>query len=59
MNASRVASSCTYATGTVALDVPISLPRNGSADDPDELRGLPEYAALRAEIGAAARDAAR
>lgn len=45
--------------GTVALDVPIALPRNGGADDPDELRGLPEYAALRAEIGAAVRDAAR
>ncbi|MFC8824119.1 ABC transporter ATP-binding protein [Streptomyces sp. NPDC057137] len=45
--------------GTVALDAPIALPRNGSADDPDELRGLPEYAALRAEIGAAVRDAAR
>ncbi|WP_225994742.1 ABC transporter permease subunit [Streptomyces arboris] len=26
---------------------------------PDELRGLPEYAALRAEIGTAVRDAAR
>ncbi|MEU1216062.1 ABC transporter ATP-binding protein [Streptomyces sp. NPDC005791] len=44
--------------GTVALDVPIPLPRTGS-DDPDGLRGLPEYAALRAEIGAAVREAAR
>ncbi|MDX3328129.1 ABC transporter ATP-binding protein [Streptomyces sp. ME02-6979-3A] len=44
--------------GTVALDVPIPLPRTGS-DDPDGLRGLPEYAPLRAEIGAAVRDAAR
>ncbi len=44
--------------GTVALDVRISLPRTGN-DDPDGLRGLPEYAALRAEIGAAVRDAAR
>ncbi|MFD3609753.1 ABC transporter ATP-binding protein [Streptomyces atroolivaceus] len=44
--------------GTVALDVPIPLPRTGS-DDPDGLRGLPEYASLRAEIGAAVREAAR
>lgn len=43
--------------GTVALDIPIGLPRSGTG--PDELRGLPEYAALRAEIGAAVRDAAR
>lgn len=43
--------------GTVALDVPIGLPRTGVG--PDELRGLPEYAALRAEIGTAVRDAAR
>ncbi|MBM7440930.1 ABC-type nitrate/sulfonate/bicarbonate transport system ATPase subunit [Streptomyces sp. HB132] len=41
--------------GTVALDVPIPLPRTGN-DDPDGLRGLPEYAALRAEIGSAVRD---
>ncbi|MFB4425886.1 ABC transporter ATP-binding protein [Streptomyces sp. QL37] len=44
--------------GKVALDVPIPLPRTGD-DDPDGLRGLPGYAALRAEIGAAVRDAAR
>jgi taurine transport system ATP-binding protein len=46
----------TKAPGTVALDVPVDLPRGGiSADD---LRGLPEYAALRAEIGAAVRSVA-
>ncbi|ARF74482.1 ABC transporter ATP-binding protein [Kitasatospora albolonga] len=43
--------------GQVALDLPIGLPRSGTG--PDELRGLPEYAALRAEIGTAVRDAAR
>ncbi|WP_460037489.1 ABC transporter ATP-binding protein [Streptomyces cavourensis] len=43
--------------GRVALDIPIGLPRTGTG--PDELRGLPEYAALRAEIGTAVRDAAR
>ncbi|MEU3461907.1 ABC transporter ATP-binding protein [Streptomyces sp. NPDC006733] len=43
--------------GTVALDIPITLPRTGAA--PDDLRGLPEYAALRAEIGTAVRNAAR
>ncbi|MFI9055786.1 MULTISPECIES: hypothetical protein [Streptomyces] len=43
--------------GTVALDLPIDLPRTGA--DPGELRGLPAYAALRAEIGTAVRDAAR
>lgn len=43
--------------GTVALDIPIGLPRTGVA--PDDLRGLPEYAALRAEIGTAVRNAAR
>ncbi|NEC22000.1 ABC transporter ATP-binding protein [Streptomyces parvus] len=42
--------------GTVALDVPIDLPRTGAG--PDELRGLPAYAALRAEIGTAVREAA-
>jgi taurine transport system ATP-binding protein len=46
----------TRAPGTVALDVPVDLPRSGIA--PDELRGLPEYAALRAEIGAAVRSVA-
>jgi polar amino acid transport system ATP-binding protein len=46
----------TQAPGTVALDVPVDLPRGGiSADD---LRGLPEYASLRAEIGAAVRSVA-
>ncbi|MET9924183.1 MULTISPECIES: ABC transporter ATP-binding protein [unclassified Streptomyces] len=43
--------------GRIALDIPIGLPRTGTG--PDELRGLPEYAALRAEIGTAVRDAAR
>ncbi|MGY1812750.1 ABC transporter ATP-binding protein [Blastococcus sp. SYSU D00820] len=46
----------TRAPGTVALDVPVDLPRTGLT--PDELRGLPEYAALRAEIGAAVRSVA-
>ncbi|MBL7257541.1 ABC transporter ATP-binding protein [Paractinoplanes lichenicola] len=39
--------------GRVALDLPIDLPRTGIT--PDELRGLPEFAALRAEVGAAVR----
>ncbi|SNY45755.1 ABC transporter ATP-binding protein [Paractinoplanes atraurantiacus] len=39
--------------GRIALDLPIDLPRAGLA--PDELRGLPRFAALRAEIGAAVR----
>ncbi|MEW2070286.1 ABC transporter ATP-binding protein [Streptomyces sp. NPDC007346] len=43
--------------GQIALDIPIGLPHTGTG--PDELRGLPEYAALRAEIGTAVRDAAR
>ena len=42
--------------GRVALDLPIDLPRTGVA--PDELRGLPAYAALRSEIGHAVRAAA-
>jgi len=42
--------------GRVVLDLPIELPRTGIA--PDELRGLPEYAALRSEIGHAVRAAA-
>jgi taurine transport system ATP-binding protein len=42
--------------GRVALDLPIDLPRTGVA--PDELRGLPDYAALRSEIGHAVRAAA-
>jgi taurine transport system ATP-binding protein len=39
--------------GRIALDLPIDLPRTGTA--PDELRGLPLFATLRAEIGAAVR----
>ncbi|MFF5081449.1 ABC transporter ATP-binding protein [Actinoplanes sp. NPDC000266] len=39
--------------GRVALDLPIDLPRTGLT--PDELRGLPRFAALRAEVGAAVR----
>ena len=39
--------------GQVALDLPVDLPRTGVA--PDELRGSPEFAALRAEVGAAVR----
>ena len=35
--------------GRVVLDLPVDLPRTGIAAD--ELRGLPEYAALRAEVG--------
>jgi len=42
--------------GRIALDLPIDLPRTGVA--PDELRGLPAYAALRSEIGHAVRAAA-
>ncbi|WP_433795449.1 ATP-binding cassette domain-containing protein [Actinoplanes sp. CA-252034] len=40
--------------GTIALDLPIDLPRTGIAAD--ELRGLPEFAALRAEVSHAIRD---
>ena len=43
--------------GRVVLDLPVDLPRTGVA--PDELRGLPAYAALRSEIGHAVRAAAR
>jgi taurine transport system ATP-binding protein len=39
--------------GRIVLDLPIDLPRSGVT--PDDLRGLPEYAALRAEIGHAVR----
>jgi taurine transport system ATP-binding protein len=39
--------------GRVLLDLPVPLPRTGI--DADELRGLPEYAALRAEVGHAVR----
>jgi taurine transport system ATP-binding protein len=42
--------------GRVALDLDVDLPRTGV--QPDELRGLPEYAALRSEIGHAVRAAA-
>ena len=42
--------------GRIALDLPVGLPRSGLAAD--ELRGLPEYAALRAQIGHAVREAA-
>ncbi len=40
--------------GRIALDLRIDLPRTGVAAD--ELRSLPEFAALRAEIGHAIRD---
>ncbi|MFG2044586.1 ABC transporter ATP-binding protein [Dactylosporangium sp. NPDC048998] len=42
--------------GRIALDRDIDLPRAGV--EPDELRGLPAYAAYRTEIGHAVRDAA-
>jgi taurine transport system ATP-binding protein len=42
--------------GRVALDIAVDLPRSGL--HADELRGLPAYAALRATIGHAVRDAA-
>ncbi|MEV6982045.1 ABC transporter ATP-binding protein [Sphaerisporangium sp. NPDC051017] len=42
--------------GRVALDIDVDLPRTGP--DPDELRALPAYASLRAEIGHAVRAAA-
>ncbi len=42
--------------GRVALDIPSRLPRSGVS--PDELRGSPEYASLRAEVGAAVKEAA-
>ena len=35
--------------GRVALDLRVDLPRSGV--DPDELRGSPEYAELRAQVG--------
>ncbi|MEV6491333.1 ABC transporter ATP-binding protein [Actinoplanes sp. NPDC051633] len=43
--------------GRVVLDLPIDLPRTGIT--PDELRGRPDYAALRSEIGHAVRAAAQ
>ncbi|GIF63335.1 hypothetical protein Ais01nite_13700 [Asanoa ishikariensis] len=42
--------------GRIALDLDVDLPRTGV--EPDVLRGLPRYAALRAEIGHAVRAAA-
>ncbi|SEH02648.1 taurine transport system ATP-binding protein [Nonomuraea solani] len=42
--------------GRVALDLDIPLPRTGL--EPDELRALPEYAALRATVSQAVRAAA-
>ena len=42
--------------GRVALDITSPLPRTGVA--PDELRGSPEYAELRAQVGAAVKQAA-
>ncbi|WP_433306354.1 ABC transporter ATP-binding protein [Actinoplanes sp. CA-030573] len=39
--------------GRIALDLAIDLPRTGI--DPDELRGLPAFAAARARVGAAVR----
>ncbi len=42
--------------GRIALDLPVGLPRTGLSAD--ELRGLPDYAALRAQIGHAVRAAA-
>jgi taurine transport system ATP-binding protein len=42
--------------GQVALDIEVDLPRTGV--DSDELRGSPEFAALRAEVGQAVKSAA-
>ncbi|GAA2715058.1 ABC transporter ATP-binding protein [Actinoplanes palleronii] len=42
--------------GQIALDLPIDLPRTGVPAD--ELRGSPEFARLRAEVGHAIRDRA-
>ncbi|WP_310739078.1 TauD/TfdA family dioxygenase [Microbispora sp. H10830] len=42
--------------GRIALDLDVDLPRTGV--EPDELCALPEYAALRAEVGHAVRAAA-
>ncbi|MEU4238240.1 ABC transporter ATP-binding protein [Actinoplanes sp. NPDC026619] len=39
--------------GRIALDLPIDLPRSGI--DPEELRGLPAFAAARTQVGAAVR----
>jgi taurine transport system ATP-binding protein len=42
--------------GRIALDLRVDLPRSGV--DPDELRGSPEYAELRAQVGHEVKDAA-
>ncbi len=42
--------------GTVALDLPVTLPRTGI--EPDELRASEEFLALRSEVGRAVRAAA-
>ncbi|MFC4604874.1 ABC transporter ATP-binding protein [Rhodococcus kronopolitis] len=42
--------------GRIALDLPVDLPRSGV--DPDELRGSPRFAALRAQVGHAVKEAA-
>ena len=42
--------------GRIALDLRVDLPRSGV--DPDELRGSPEYAELRAQVGHAVKAAA-
>jgi hypothetical protein len=42
--------------GRIALDLRGDLPRSGV--DPDELRGSPEFAELRARVGHAVRSAA-
>ena len=44
------------APGQVALDVQVPLPRLDA--DPAQVRGLPQFAALRAEVGAHLRAAA-
>ncbi|MEU4107595.1 ATP-binding cassette domain-containing protein [Streptomyces sp. SID2999] len=46
----------TKSPGTVALDLPITLPRGDV--DPEELRGSPEFGELRAEVAHAVKSAA-
>ncbi|MDQ0991981.1 ABC transporter ATP-binding protein [Streptomyces sp. V3I7] len=46
----------TRGPGTVALDLPIGLPREGG--DPEELRRSPEFAELRAQVAHAVKTAA-